>query len=401
MINTQNIAHFKSCKGFSLVDVMVGMVVGLITMLIIMQSYAAFEGQKRTSTSGMEALENGLIALHALETDIRQAGFGLTTNGFLACTSVNTYNSASTPTTASGVSLVPIQIKDGGAGSDSIIITYSTSSTGGIPAHIVVAMPDSSAVLTVDLGNVFTPGDILYVATPGSALPCTRLVATSSNTTANGVNIVHNSGLSNYNPPGGSNIFPSGGYGTNAVVLNLGTMVQNRYDVFSPCYSLTATDLTTSTAARGCTNTSTFTGGAVPISSNIVSIQAQYGIASPPALNQSVYCWVNATNGGNSNCSAADNADNWLAPVAANVARIKAVRVAVVARSSLKERPSTPGGVCDATPSASAPNYPQWAGGAIDVTKNPDGTANADWMCYRYKVYQTTIPLRNIMWANI
>ena len=99
--------------------------------------------------------------------------------------------------------------------------------------------------------------------------------------------------------------------------------------------------------------------------------------------------------------SAADNADNWLAPVAANVARIKAVRVAVVARSSLKERPSTPGGVCDATPSASAPNYPQWAGGAIDVTKNPDGTANADWMCYRYKVYQTTIPLRNIMWANI
>lgn len=383
----RNAPHPKPYGGFSLVDIMVGMVVGLLTMLIIMQSYSAFEGQKRTSTSGMEAQENGLIALHALETDIRQAGYGLTTNGFLACTGINTYNSTATPTTPPTASLAPIQITDGGTGSDTLTAVYSTSAIGGIPARIVVAMPDSSAVITANTGNGFNVGDMLLVATPGSGLPCSRVVATQIQPQANGVNFIHNSGLSIYNPPGGSNIFPPGGYGTSpqSVVFNMGSMVQNQYQVL--CSSLTVTNLATTVSNPACTDQSTFTN-TTPLASNIVSIQAQYGIA--PTGSQSVNCWVNATNGGN-----ACDANNWAVPVAADMARIKAIRVAVVARSSLMERPPTAGGVCTATPGTAAPNYPQWAGGAIDVTGIPS------WQCYRYKVYQTTIPLRNILWANL
>lgn len=413
-------------NGFSLIDVMVGMVVGLLTMLAIMQSFSAFEGQKRTTTYGMEAQENGLIALHALETDIRQAGYGMVTSGSLACTQINTYNNGVTTLNAA---FIPIQITDGGsntaapfsvmtpgAKTDTITASYSTSATGGIPANLAAAMPNSSAVLTATTGNGVNVGDILLLATPGSTLPCSRLAVTGTHPQANGVDLIHNSGTSVYNPPGGSNIFPASGYGTSpqSVVFNMGTMVQNQYQVLFPCSTLVATNLFTTTAAPACTNTSSITN-ATPISGNIVNIQAQYGIAAPPAGTQQVYCWVDATTTGGAGCSTPDGSD-WtttglpagLAVTSANVARIKAIRVAVVARSSLMERPNS-SGVCNATLSPTAPNsnYPQWHGGVggvlvpIDVTTDATGTAIPSWQCYRYKVYETVIPLRNILWANL
>ncbi len=395
----RNASHPKSSSGFSLVDIMVGMVIGLLTVLVIMQSYAAFEGQKRTTTSGMEAQENGLIALHALVTDIRQAGYGLTTSGALACTGINTYDSTAVPTTPPTTSLMPIKITDGGTGSDTITVSYSTSATGGIPARIVTAMPDSSAVLTINTGNGFTPGDMVLVSTPGSGNPCTRLAITSVQTQANGVNIIHNSGLSIYNPPGGANIFPPGGYGTSpqSVVFNMGKFIQNQYQVLSTCSSL----VLASGGVPSCTSTSNIVN-ATPISSNIISIQAQYGITDTTLHSQTVNCWANATNGGNA-CDASNS--DWTLPAAnastpANIARIKAVRVAVVARSSLMER-APPGGVCNATPSTAAPNYPQWNGGANGASTPIDVTGIPNWQCYRYKVYQTIIPLRNILWANL
>lgn len=384
----KNASYVKSCSGFSLVDIMVGMVVGLLTMLAIMQSYAAFEGQKRTTTTGMEAQENALMALHAMETDIRQAGYGLVTSGALACGGgINAYNNG---VTTLGTLFIPIQITNGGAGSsDTLTATYSTSSTGGVPANIVTAMPNSSAVLTVNTGNGINVGDLVLVSTPGSGLPCSQLAVTQVQAQANGANVIHNSGLSIYNPPGGQNIFPAAGYGTSpqSVVLNMGQMVQNQYQVL--CSSLTATNLAT-TAPGSCTNSSSFTN-TTPLASNIVNIQAQYGIA--PAASQSVNCWVNAATG--NACDAGDWTAAGLTATQANVARIKAIRVAVVARSSLMERADLATNACTATPSNTAANYPTWDGGTIDVTADPN------WRCYRYKVYQTIIPMRNILWANL
>ena len=377
-------------NGFSLIDVMVGMVVGLLTMLVIMQSFAAFEGQKRTTTTGMEAQENGLIALQAMETDIRQAGYGMVTNGALACTGVNTYNNPTAPPTAP---FIPIQITDGGTGSDTIVATYSTSAIGGVPANIVVAMPNSAAVLTVNTGNGFNAGDMLLLSTPGSTLPCTRLAVTAVQGGTN-TNLLHDSGLSNYNPSGGSNIFPPGGYGTSSVVFDMGTMVQNQYQVL--CSSFLATSNLALTAPGTCTSSPTTFTNATPVSGNIVNIQAQYGIAV--AGSQSVNCWVNATTG--NACDAGDWTINGLTITPANVARIKAVRVAVVARSSLMERPPTAGGACAATLTTTA-NYPQWNGGAGGTLVPINVTGIANWQCYRYKVYQTIIPLRNILWANL
>lgn len=90
------------------------------------------------------------------------------------------------------------------------------------------------------------------------------------------------------------------------------------------------------------------------------------------------------------------NTDSTGVPLTASeaIARIYAVRFAVVARSGLKEKPLTTG-VCNTTTVG-----PTWAGGTISVSKNPDGSANADWMCYRYKTFETVVPLRNAIWKQ-
>ncbi len=388
--------------GFSLVDIMVGMVVGLLTVLVIMQSYTAFEGQKRTTTSSVAAQENGLVALHTLESDIRMAGAGLITNGALSCTKVNKYVSGAVTLNQS---FAPVTITDGGAtgAPDAIAIAYSDSACAGGPMRLQAAMPTPSNVITVNTANCVNStaasqnayqGDIVLLSTPGSGNACTVMQATGQpHTQANGVNILSSSGQSNYDPPGGFNgtLFPFGGYTVSpqSYVQDMGSLVNNQYQVL--CNSLTVSDLKTQGAPSCTYNPVTFTN-ATGLVNNVVNIQAQYGIAAAnPPHSQSVTCWVNATGAGTNAC----DADDWQTPSDADIARIKAIRLAVVVRSSQPEKPVN--GVCAATPSAAAPNYPSsWPGGpAIDVTTLPN------WQCYRYKVYQTIIPLRNVLWANL
>lgn len=63
--------------GFSLVDIMVGMVLSLLGTIIIFQVFEVSERIKRTTTSGGDAQQNGAAALFALERGVRQAGYGI------------------------------------------------------------------------------------------------------------------------------------------------------------------------------------------------------------------------------------------------------------------------------------------------------------------------------------
>jgi type IV pilus assembly protein PilW len=79
---------------------------------------------------------------------------------------------------------------------------------------------------------------------------------------------------------------------------------------------------------------------------------------------------------------------------------IAAVRLAVVARSKAPERPA-PGATCSAT--ASLPTV--FAGGGpsgvapAPVSVNVAVTGDTvDWHCYRYRAFETIVPLRNAGW---
>lgn len=77
MIKHPDNLRIKAHAGFSLVEIMVGMVIALLGMIVISQVFSVSEGVKRTTTSGGDALLNGASALFELERSVKEAGYGI------------------------------------------------------------------------------------------------------------------------------------------------------------------------------------------------------------------------------------------------------------------------------------------------------------------------------------
>jgi type IV pilus assembly protein PilW len=72
-------------RGFSLVELMVAMLIALIGTIIIFQVFEVSEGIKRSTTSGGDAQQNGVVALYLMEHDLRNGGAGFNDVGFAGC----------------------------------------------------------------------------------------------------------------------------------------------------------------------------------------------------------------------------------------------------------------------------------------------------------------------------
>jgi type IV pilus assembly protein PilW len=361
--------------GWGLAEMMVGVVISLLAVLVIFESFRAFEGQKRTTTSAMAAQEAGLLALTAIERDARVAGYGLVVNNALACSTINIYQGGAVST----VPAMPIAIADGGAnGSDSITIMYSTSSVASTPSPLSIdAITSTPVVMASNTANnaVFNAGDFILLAQPTLGKPCARLRVTGTIPAGSDVQIVHAASDST-NPPGGTNIFPtapSAGYSASAsdpsVVINMGNLVSSTYSVLAG--SMAYTDNTRATQP-------------ITLSTGIVNLQAQYGVS--PAGNQNVSQWVDARGA-------------WAAPSPADIGRIKAVRIAIVARSALLEKTAVTQPCVNSAGTNKGPCA--WEDSPANPAPLIDLSSDPDWQRYRYRVYETIIPLRNVVWGNL
>ncbi len=114
---------------------------------------------------------------------------------------------------------------------------------------------------------------------------------------------------------------------------------------------------------------STVTSGATTIASGVVDLQADYG--------------VDTTGDG-----VIDAYNNTAPASAAAWAQVIAVRVAVLVRSAQYFRPATPGGACTATTAA-----PTWSGGTFFMSDTLPS-------CYKYRAFETVVPLRNTIWKE-
>ena len=155
--------------------------------------------------------------------------------------------------------------------------------------------------------------------------------------------------------------------------------------IVSSAYQVVGGNLQMTTSTSGATPTvQTFS-----LVHNLVFMKAQYGVA-PPA-SQSVDSWVNPTGTWDPSALAANPA---------NRVRIKAVRIVVVARSDKREADAvTP--QCTNV-SLTVNNGPcAWRDTAASPAPVIDLSADPDWQHYRYKVYQTVVPLRNVIWDNV
>lgn len=366
-------------KGVSLIETMVGIALGILVTLVITQVWGLFENQKQRSISGTTAQSSGLLALTGLEQDIRSAGAGLNSSAAFHC--VNTYSyfvSGSTvvspiPAYAGAMSMVPVQITDGGNdinNSDTLTVKRGSDYLGAVAATITKTMPSSSSEINVSSTTGFSDDDIV-LAVDSSSGNCTVMQITNVQTAA--LKLQHNPGGSvSYNakiPFQKSNNWPA--YPSDTKMLKIGSLLSHVYTVNNNQLSMTEL-------------TDPLTPASLQLASGIVSLQAQYGVANTGSQN--VSDWITAS-----------AATGWNVLNADKVLRIKAIRLIIVARSSKMEAAnvSFPCAL-SATVVANANGPCGWS----DSEPLINLSADKNWQRYRYRIYQSIIPIRNMIWAN-
>lgn len=352
-------SNIHRSAGFSLVEIMVGMVIGLISTIIVMQVFATFEGQKRTSTSGSDAQTNGGVSLYTIERDIRMAGYGFA--DATGCTLNRSFNG----TALASLTLMPVAIGNGagGNGSDTLTILASNKSSWSVPIRVITNHAQAATQFNTNATVGIAQSDLLIAyELIGGTPTCTLFQVNNANPVLNP--LTHTAGSWN----GNSAIFPASGYSTDALLLNTGSFL-------SHTYSLDTNGNLLFTDYSSATNTS----NSQILSPDLVNLQAEYGFDTRAGVQ---------TDGqvGSWSATMIDADASGVTGDAGDIQRIYAVRFAVVARSGLMEKP-LPDGTCTTTTAS-----PIWTGGAIDLT------ALANWQCYRYKTFETVVPLRNMLW---
>jgi type IV pilus assembly protein PilW len=121
-------ARRSAQAGFGLIEIMVGVVIGLLALLIIYRGLALSEGWRRTTTAGGDAQSAGMISGFLLGQEIANAGNTIadTASDLINCPVLP---NAAAPNFAQTWRPVPVAIVDGGADdvSDSINVFYGVN----------------------------------------------------------------------------------------------------------------------------------------------------------------------------------------------------------------------------------------------------------------------------------
>ena len=362
----------RAQRGMSLIEVLVAVAIGMIGILIMSQAYLTSDEFNKATLGEGGAQTNGNVALFTLEREIRQAGYGMNTATALECGNINWYYngqySGNIPGgTLPNVELAPVVITTTAGAPDQIQIMYATGEQRVTPGTLDKTMPGPSAELTVDGTAGFNENDMVLLVNKTPPVSCTMVQLTQVQAAAS--KLQHNPGVSApYNPPGGGSLFPA--YKKNDSAFNLGNPIVRNYSVVND--SLRVNEVYFTPGAAGPT-------AVLDLVDGIVDMRAMYGKDTDNDGAVDVYNNVKPANG-----------TEWM--------QVLSLRIMVVSRVGNYEKPS--GANCDAT--TAAPTY---------TYENPVGTpqtASFNWTdftdvtnqarCYRYRVFETTVPVRNIIW---
>ena len=406
----------QRARGMSLIEILVGLVIGLLGILVIFQVLSVSEERKRTTVHGSDAQSSGAIGLYQLQRDVQLAGYGFggAHTHQIGCT-VAAWDSTP-PGRNMDFPLVPVRITHGA--SDTIDVLYGSSDQ--FIASRSWTTSGSMKVMSGGRGG-FDYGD-LVVLTGDPTLGATTcaLVQVTDRPSAQINNIGHqlaytlNSGppadvLSSYATPTprfnknatwpASAAAPSTPFtATAGFALNLGK--QPRRMVWRVTLPGEANPNRLTVAETF------FNTPAAEVADGVINLQAEYGIdrnnnqviddnewTETPPNNTLVPTDVNNPCGDNPSRS-------WRC--------VRAIRVALLVRSTHWDK------------TACSPNPQRTSGNSGAVTRvnfpmtNVDGStpsaANAactedppspnNWRRYRYSVYETVIPLRNMIWGT-
>lgn len=401
-------------QGFSLIELIVGLVIGLIATLIIAQTFSAFEGNKRTTTGTSEAQTNGSIGLFMIQRELQFAGYGIPAISGTLPPQTTPYGRIYANYTGQTQAQIDAAQAALVAAYDATRVVNSASVSAGTVYSALRCNP--SPTLNIDLdNNPLTPNVNVDLVTPVriSEGATSDTITLQYGTTARGavaMAVTSISGAQMLTVPNnlgcrfGDVILSMPDVNTGITACQASEVLSTNAFLDNPINS-TSIQVVSNTnfggkrfACLGRVNQVTFAvnnaneltktlGGVTqPIIGEIVSLQAQYGISATanseivdPATPNSG--WVNATGA------------DWTNPTVANRNRIKAVRVAIVARNNLLERDVVSQ---DCSGAAVGPARVCAWGGNVDLLTS----LGANWNRYRYRTYEMVVPIRNVLAAS-
>lgn len=398
-MTTTRLSPTGHCRGFSVVELMVSVVIGLLALAFATRLVVSSEQNKQGALGGSDAMQNGMLALFSISNDAGQAGWGLNDPLVAGCDTVfqdsDGYELASA--VRGGAAVTPLAaavIESNGANPDQLTL-YSGSSMSGTGVLRMVRDYAGEAEIVVErVPYGFALGDVVLAAplTQGAARCALAQVALDPRLQAAPPSLqTLNVGVGDgkrFNAAGGLGAAYTNGQ---AAVFNLGPAARlsfHTWSVSNGFLQLRATDLAGAGAA------------ASTVLDNVVSLKAQYGfdtrvgVAFTPAAGMQVARW---------SAVMIDADGDGTVGGAGDYQHVAALRLAVVARS---KNPAKPGadGVCASTavaPTVFAGAEPAGVAAVpiqVDVAVADDAV---DWKCYRYRVFETIVPIRNAGWRPV
>lgn len=384
----------RRAHGFSMIELMISIVIGLLALGFAMRMVVSSERNKQAAVGGSDAMQNGVLALFSMERELNEAGWSMNDPLIVGCDTAFTDSAHYEMLTAAraGATVKPLAavvIEANGSAPDRLSINAGTSMSNTGMARLSGDYVLGSTAIDIDRApygfrgtdTVVAGGDVIVVAPElagASRCALAQVSAVVAPGTPNGQNQL-------LIAAGGNNRFNAGGLGVafaslQARLFNLGPAANLSFHTWSldrGFLQLRASNLSGAAAAP------------TSVTDNIVSLKAQYGLDTrvgiqfTPELGMQVGSWA-ATMAG-------DPDHDGVAGSAGDYQRIAAVRIAVVARSRAPERAGADG-VCSAT---TAP----WTvfGGTVEVDVAVAGDT-VDWKCYRYRTFETIVPIRNSGW---
>jgi type IV pilus assembly protein PilW len=350
-------------QGFSLIEVMLAMVIGLIMSLAAASLAISYDAGRMSNIASNTANANGTTAAETLNTALEMAGAGLISNHSQICTHL--YSTTATNTN-SGIELDTIKLDVAtDPNSNHVVFAYGSGGSAASMLKVSVSLANPNDDIGVPLvGSVKTGDDILLAySSAGSGADCTLRRATAPiavNGSAGMVNIGLSATAEHNHAIAGMPTYAADFYVIPAQVFSY-------QEWYSENAMLKIMDKVTGTVSI--------------VADGVVFLRAQYGVNSGLGLT-------------------------WQDQLPSQLNYLKAIRTGMVIRSGNREKQAIAGNCASTT--SSTINFDGWQNAAngsnsvdISALTNTAGTALIpDWQCYFYKTYTTVTPLRSLAWAT-
>jgi type IV pilus assembly protein PilW len=342
----------RNQRGVSVIELMVALVISLLVALAAANSAQFFTASQRQGIGTGNAGTGATNALGAIEEDLGLAGLGFFGDSRFLCNGLRISLAA---VDHSQASFAPLQVTRTGE-RDQIDLFFAAQVAGGAN---VQTDTNTTGEASVDL-ETFLPvavGQAVLLAPATAGVDCVVRSVTAIDSYTPTFSTTPRQRLMFANTGDHNQVAhaPAITYPPKSAVALLGELSWHRY-------RLDGNDLVFEEP---------FNGNSVVLASNVVGLRVQYGVANVGAM--AVTQWVEP--------------DAFGAITAANVARVRVIRVGIMVRSAQPEKPDAAGN-CSASDA-----QPVLLGETLDV---PDVGTFA-WNCYRYRSAVTVVPLRNVI----